>query len=177
MMFALGPILVALPILDIVSLIKAGDLWGFWPTLGAVFASGLLGIGIIRHRGISIGRQVQQSLNEGRVPVIEAFHGACVLAAGTLLLLPGLVSDVLALLLLLPPVRTLLRRTIAWRLDRERMAWRQGVPGDITGRSPRGPHGGPIIEGEFQPVEPRTAEREDVRPELTGPQPGPAHDR
>lgn len=179
MMFALGPILVALPIFDIVSLIKAGDLWGFWPTVGVVLAAGLLGMTIIRHRGLSIGRQVQQSLNAGRLPVIEAFDGACVLAAGALLLLPGLASDVLALLLLLPPVRALLRRTIAWRLrrDGETMVWRHEFRGGITGRSPAASNvGGPIIEGEFQSVEPEAAE-DSSRVPIPGRRNGPArHD-
>jgi UPF0716 protein FxsA len=158
MMFALGLIFVALPILDIVSLIKAGELWGFWPTVGVVLAAGLLGTTIVRHQGLSIGRQVQRSLNAGRLPVIEAFDGACVLVAGTLLLFPGLASDVLALLLLLPPVRALLRRTIAWRLRRngEVLVWTRGFPGDPAGRSPPASNiGGAVIEGEFESVEPR----------------------
>jgi UPF0716 protein FxsA len=164
MMFGLGLILIAMPILDIASLIKAGDLWGFWPTLGLVLAAGLLGTTIVRHRGLSIGRQVQQSLNAGRLPVIEAFDAACVLAAGALLLLPGLASDVVALLLLLPPVRALLRRTIAWRLRRngEIMVWRHEAPGDVSGRSSAASNvGGPVIEGEFQPAEPRAGAADD----------------
>ena len=95
MKFALGLIFIALPILDIVSLIKAGAIWGFWPTLGVVVAAGILGTTIVRHQGFSIGRSVQQSLNAGRLPVIETFNGACVLAAGALLLFPGLLSDFL----------------------------------------------------------------------------------
>jgi UPF0716 protein FxsA len=160
MMSALGLVFIALPILDIVSLIKAGDLWGFWPTLGLVLAAGLLGITIVRHQGLSIGRQVQRSLNAGRLPVIEAFDGACVLVAGALLLLPGLASDVVALLLLVPPVRALLRRTIAWRLRRsgEIMVWRHEAPGDVSGRSSAAHVGGAVIEGEFQPVEPRSGD-------------------
>ncbi len=137
-MLAFGLIFLALPILDIVSLIKAGALWGFWPTVGVVLAAGLLGATIVRHQGFSIGRSVQQSLNAGRLPVIEAFDGACVLAAGALLLFPGLLSDALAMLLLLPPVRALLRLAIAWRLRRsgQTIAWVHGSLADTAGRTP-----------------------------------------
>jgi UPF0716 protein FxsA len=157
MMLILGLIFIALPVLDIVSLIKAGDLWGFWPTVGAVFAAALLGATIVRHQGVSIGRQVQESLNAGRLPVIEAFDGACVLAAGALLLFPGLASDVVALALLLPPLRALLRRAIAWRLRLRGkvVVWRHGLPGGRTGgSSPRSGERGAVIDGEFEPVAP-----------------------
>ena len=167
MMFPLGLMIVALPILDIASLIKAGALWGFWTTAGIIVGAGLLGITIVRHQGLSIGRQVQQSLNAGRLPVIEAFDGACVLVAGALLLLPGLVSDALALLLLLPPVRALLRRAIGWHFRRsgEGMVWHHQSSADFAVRSAAASQrGGTIIEGEFEAVEPRAADEGGMHP-------------
>jgi UPF0716 protein FxsA len=165
-MFALALIFVALPLLDIVSLIKAGEAWGFWPTVGVVIAAGLAGVTIVRHQGFSIGRQVQHSLNAGRLPVIEAFNGACVLAAGALLLFPGLASDVVAALLLLPPVRALMRRAVAWRLRRgggEVLVWTHQAPGNVRGAAAASPGKGTVIEGEFEPVEPRPAAEDAVR--------------
>ena len=161
MLLAFCLLFVALPVLDVLSLIKAGDLWGFWPTVGLVVGTGIVGTAIVRHQGLSIGQQVRQSLNAGRLPVVEAFDGACVLVAGGLLLFPGLASDVLAVALLLPPLRALLRRSIAWRLRRsgQVVVWRHEFPGPAAGASsPGGPSarrpGEVVIEGEFEPVEP-----------------------
>jgi UPF0716 protein FxsA len=162
-------VLMGLPVLDIVSLIKAGALWGFWPTVGLVIGSGLVGTLIVRHQGLAIGRSVQASLNAGRLPVVEAFDGACVLVAGALFLLPGLLSDGVALLLLLPPVRSLLRRLIAWRLAAvgTTVAWSTGQP--PTGFPPVDGQG-PIIEGEFESWKP--ADAEPAAPDRRLPSPG-----
>ena len=50
------------------------------------------------------------------MPVAAGFDSLCLLVAGGLFILPGFVSDALALLLLLPPVRLGLRVLLARRL-------------------------------------------------------------
>jgi UPF0716 protein FxsA len=144
-------LLLALPVLDIISLVQAGGLLGFWPTLALVVGAGLAGAFLVRQQGLAIGASVRASLAEGRLPVIEAFDAACVLIAGALLLLPGLVSDVVAFALLLPPVRAGLRALIAWRLTRRgsTVVWTHATRRDGW-RPP--PAGGPVIEGEFEEV-------------------------
>lgn len=140
---------VALPFLDIASLIKAGSLFGFLPTVGLVLGAGLLGTWLVRHQGLTIGRSVQATLAAGRLPVVEAFDGACLLIAGGLLLFPGLVSDVVALALLIPGVRAALRRMLARRM-REKAAtvvWTSG-PGGI----PQPMAGGDVIDADYEVV-------------------------
>lgn len=173
--------LIGLPILDIVSLIKAGALLGFWPTLGLVALAVVAGSTIVRHQGLSIGRSVQASLHAGRLPVVEAFNGACVLIAGLLLLFPGLVSDAVALLLLLPPVRGLLRRLVGWRIGvaGATVAWstngRDGFPPGAfadPGFSSAPPGGrGPVIDGEYETWEPAAADPAGGARPLPPPQP------
>jgi UPF0716 protein FxsA len=141
---------IGLPILDILSLIKAGALLGFWPTLAWVAGGVVVGVVLIRLQGVSIGRSVQQSLNAGKLPVVEAFDGACILLAGCLLLMPGLVSDLLALLLLLPPVRGALRRAISARMRHAgaTVVWTSAGEAAGGGRAAAGQ--GPVIDGEFE---------------------------
>jgi UPF0716 protein FxsA len=80
--------------------------------------------------------------------VRELFDGACVLAAGLLLILPGFLSDIVAGVLLLPPVRRLLYNALA-RRARVTTGPRDGE----RGPPPRGPHPA-VIEGEYEEVEP-----------------------
>jgi UPF0716 protein FxsA len=93
------------------------------------------------------------------------------LLAGALLLTPGLLTDVVALALLVPPLRrAVARASLRWLLPRARVH----VEGFATEEAPQSrsetPHrpgeasGGPIIEGEFErldpgPVEPRRNDR------------------
>jgi UPF0716 protein FxsA len=104
--------ILALPVLDILSLIKAGALLGFWPTLALLAAAAGLGTLVIRQQRFTAAARLRRSLAAGELPVREAFDSACVLGAGLLLLFPGLISDAVALLLLLPPVRVGLRRML-----------------------------------------------------------------
>lgn len=157
MALAFALLVIGVPILDIVSLIKVAALLGFWPTLAVVIGGAAVGTLLVRHQGLAIGRAVRQSLNAGRLPVKEAFDGACLLVAGALFLLPGVLSDALALLLLLPPVRALLRKAIAWRTGTAgaTVAWTttRPPPGFPAGR-------GPILEGEYERWEtPATEEK------------------
>ena len=101
----LGLILIALPVVELALLIKTGQAIGLWATLGLVVAAGLLGALILAHQGLSVLRRTQQSLAQGRPPVAPVLDGVFLLLAGALLITPGFLTDVLALLLLIPAVR------------------------------------------------------------------------
>jgi UPF0716 protein FxsA len=126
--------------------VPAAELWllwqvggevGFWPTIGLLVLSGILGSALARHEGARVLRRVQAELAEGRVPEEGILSGLLVLVGGVLLVTPGLITDAVGLLLLLPPTRALavllLRRFIA----------RQIRAGRITVIRPPGDDGGP----------------------------------
>ena len=89
---------------------------------------------------------------------------AILMTAGILLLLPGYVSDVVGLLLLLPPVRAVLRVWIGQRVARRLASWNLSilrwdddsgritrtdvVPGEVIDEDP--PDGG-VVRGEIVP--------------------------
>jgi UPF0716 protein FxsA len=70
------------------------------------------------------------------MPTVEVADGAMILLAGALLLTPGFLSDVIGVLLLLPPTRALARRVAPrlaeWRLRRR--GGRRAVMVDGTSR-------------------------------------------
>jgi Protein affecting phage T7 exclusion by the F plasmid len=144
-------VVLALPFLDIASLIKAGALLGFFPTVALVIASILIGSWLVQHQGLAIGRSVRETIAAGRPPVVEAFNGACLLIAGGLFLFPGFASDLVAVALLLPPVRDALRRLLARRLREQTttVVWTTGADGVS-----RPVAGGDVIEGDFEVVRP-----------------------
>jgi UPF0716 protein FxsA len=142
--------IVALPVLDIASLIAVGSRIGVWPTVAAVVLTGVLGSILVRSQGFAIVRQARATLNAGRFPAREAFDGLCVVVGGGLLILPGFLSDILGVLLLTPPVRTLLLRLIAAAARRSgRFEVHIARSGPARGRSGAS---GPVIEGEYSPV-------------------------
>ncbi len=151
MRFLITAAVLALPLLDIASLIAVGGRIGIGPTIAAVLLSGVAGGILMRAQGFTLFQQARATLEAGRFPAREVFDGACVLAGGALLMLPGFVSDALGLLLLTPPVRGLLRRLIGDAALRSGRFEVFTVGPDGTPR--RAPGAGPTIEGEYHPVE------------------------
>lgn len=78
---------------------------GALATIGLVLLSTAAGLFLLRLYGVSLAVKLQQSLMQGALPGGSLFDGLCLMAAGWLFLLPGFVSDFIALLLLLPIVR------------------------------------------------------------------------
>jgi UPF0716 protein FxsA len=107
------PILVLLfivvPIAELYVIIKIGSLIGILPTLVILIADALLGSMLLRHQGRAAWRRFSGAIAEGRFPGREAADGVMIAVGGTLLLAPGFITDVVGLLLLLPPTRALIR--------------------------------------------------------------------
>jgi UPF0716 protein FxsA len=139
-------ILVAVPLIELVVLIKVGQLIGLWPTLFIVVGTGIAGTAILYHQGFLAFRRALESIDRGELPIAPVADSALLLLAGTLLVTPGLISDTAAMLLLVPPIRRSVARWMFGQLAVARQPPR------------RGPHarqdrGGPIIEGEFERIE------------------------
>ncbi|WP_417518927.1 FxsA family protein [Minwuia sp.] len=152
-------IFVGVPILEIAVFIQAGDLIGLWPTLAIILLTGIAGTVLLRIQGFGVVRRIQQQADEGKVPVFELFEGLCLFAAGLLLLTPGFVTDTVGFLLFLPPVRKAMAAFIATRIrvrGAGRFQFGTGRPGGPGHGPHRGPGDGqgPIIDGDYQPVEP-----------------------
>ncbi len=105
---------IAFPLIEIMVLIKAGEEIGFWPTIGLLFAAGVLGVLVIRRQGVTMVGRMLNAVNEGRLPLEPMLDGYAMVVAGALLIMPGFVSDAIGLLLLVPPVRTFaIRRALS----------------------------------------------------------------
>jgi len=112
-MFArLAILFVIVPIVELVLLIWLGDLISFWPTVGIIVVTGILGAWLAKWQGRAVLRAIQQRLQRGEIPSDSLIDGMLVLVAGALMVTPGLITDTTGFLLLVPPFRRLLRRRI-----------------------------------------------------------------
>ena len=64
---------------------------------------------LVKREGVRVWSRFQQQLVAGQSPSREIADGVCILLAGVLLIAPGFLSDVVAVFLLVPPTRALLR--------------------------------------------------------------------
>lgn len=109
--------LLALPFLEIAGFVVVGQQIGLFYTLALVVAAGVLGAVLLRVQGFGVMTRVRRELDAGGDPSRELAHGAMILLAGVLLLIPGFITDIVGLLLFLPPVRN-----AAWRFLRSRVS-------------------------------------------------------
>lgn len=112
--FALG--LIALPIIEIAIFIKVGQTIGLLPTLALVIGAALLGGLLLRQQGLSVLGQLRSNVDSGRLPARSIADAMMIGVAALFLVLPGFLSDVVALALLLPPVRSWLYGALARRV-------------------------------------------------------------
>jgi UPF0716 protein FxsA len=107
------------PVLEIASLIEVGRQIGLFPTLLLLGLGVLGGIALIRSQSFGVAARVVSAARAGKSPAVPLADSGFLVIAGLLLIIPGFVSDALALLLMLPPVRSLL----ASRLGGEMRVW------------------------------------------------------
>jgi UPF0716 protein FxsA len=129
---------IVLPIAELYVIIQVGGAIGVLPTLALLLLDGIIGAALARSQGRAAWQRFNLALAEGRVPARETADGAMIIFGGALLLTPGFITDVVGLLLLLPPTRALIRRGLG-RLARRRASfqWRVATPGGA------GQRGGP----------------------------------
>jgi UPF0716 protein FxsA len=95
---------------EIVAVVALASWIGVGWTLLILFVGAVLGLWLARREGLRALRALAEAARDRRVAHVELTDGLLVAAGGLLLVVPGLVTDVLALLLLLPPTRSLVRR-------------------------------------------------------------------
>lgn len=151
-------IFVAVPVIEIAIFIQVGGLIGLWPTIAIVLGTALLGATLIRVQGFETWRRAEAAMRRGEPPLAEMLDGVFLLVAALLMVTPGLFTDCIGILLLIPPVRREIGRRVAARLARSANVQfhMSGMgPGIGPGAGPHsGPGGGPVIEGEAEEIEP-----------------------
>ena len=111
-MALLVALFIVVPIVELYVIIQVGQAIGVVPTLLLLFADAILGSLLLRHQGRGAWRRFNEALAQRRFPGREVADGAMIVVGGTLLLTPGFITDILGLLLLIPPTRAILRRLL-----------------------------------------------------------------
>ncbi|EIJ36209.1 FxsA family protein [Thiothrix nivea] len=107
-----GVFFLLLPFIEIWLLIKVGSAIGALPTILLLILAGVAGVFLLRHQGFVTLTRLQRSLNAGELPAQAMLEGALLVLAGLLFLIPGFFTDILGLLLVLPPTRYLLLKVL-----------------------------------------------------------------
>src|SRR4051794_33588606 len=115
MPFMLIVLFIVVPIVELAVIIQVGQAIGVLPTIALLILDSILGAMLMRSQGRVAWRKFNLALGEGRPPAREVLAGVLVIFGGALLLTPGFTTDILGLLLLIPPTRAVVRRIVVRR--------------------------------------------------------------
>jgi UPF0716 protein FxsA len=104
---------------EIAGFILVGKAIGLLATLGLVALGMVVGTALLRKQGIATLAKVRAELAAGRAPARSLAEGAVNALAALLIILPGFLTDVTGVLLLVPTIREAF-----WRLLSRRIAIR-----------------------------------------------------
>jgi UPF0716 protein FxsA len=112
----LALLFLVVPIAELYLIVQVAGSIGVPETIVLLIAISVLGVWLVRVAGIGVLYRLQRTVREGRVPSSEIVDGALVLLAGALMITPGFLSDILAIFLLLPPTRAVVRGVVLRRI-------------------------------------------------------------
>ncbi|MDQ4133976.1 MAG: FxsA family protein [Actinomycetota bacterium] len=115
---------VIVPIAELFVIIQVGQVIGAWNTIGLLLLVSFAGAWLVKREGLGVIRRFRQQLDRGAIPGRELADGVLIILAGALMLTPGFLTDVVGLLLLIPPTRAAVRRTVLRRLS-NKVYWRR----------------------------------------------------
>ena len=106
-------LLISIPIIEIYLFIKIGSQIGAFNTISLILITAILGVWYARYEGFNTLKSGMIQLMKNELPFYEIISGAALTFAAILLIIPGFATDLAGLLLIFPPTRKLLIRSIS----------------------------------------------------------------
>jgi UPF0716 protein FxsA len=104
-MWLLLLLFISIPIGEVLLLLEVSDQIGGMNTFSLVLATAFLGIWLTRREGKQVIFQLRKETGRGVLPAESLLHGILVFIGGVLLIIPGFITDLMGLLLLVPIAR------------------------------------------------------------------------
>ncbi len=100
---------IVVPLIELALFIEIGGRIGLPATIATIVLTAMIGASLTRFQGLKTLQRFQESIAAGRLPHEEVMDGIMILVAAVLLLTPGFFTDAIGFLLLVPPVRAVIR--------------------------------------------------------------------
>ena len=112
MVGVLAVLFLLVPLAELFVIIQVGQAVGALNTIGLLILISAVGAWLVKREGMGVWRRFQRQVESGHVPGREIADGVMILFAAALLMTPGFLTDILAISLLLPPVRAAVRAVV-----------------------------------------------------------------
>ena len=110
---------VAMPLLELWVLLLVGSRIGWLPTIVLVVVTGVIGASLARAQGLQTVAAIQRDMAAGVMPAPRLMDGVMILLAGAMLITPGILTDIVGFLLLVPATRQIIRNYMRMKLEQK----------------------------------------------------------
>ena len=153
-LLALIVIFIVVPLAELYVILKVADTLLGWPlTIALLAADSLLGSWLLRSQGRAVWRRFNEAMRAGRVPHSEVIDGVLIIFGGAFLITPGFITDVIGLVLLVPPTRALVRRAARRTIERRTVVGVAAPAARAAARRRARPRGDYDVEGSASEVD------------------------
>ena len=118
-LLALLAVFIVLPLAELYVILEVvGPVLQWYGTVALLLLASVIGTVLFRSQGRAVWKRFNEVLSEGRMPHREVLDGVLIVFGGAFLITPGFITDIFGLVLLIPPLRSLVRRFLVRRLGK-----------------------------------------------------------
>ena len=159
MLLKLFLLFVVIPLLELWLLIEITTRTSIWYTIGLVIVTGFIGANLARRQGAATWLRVQTELSQGKMPGDALVDAVLILVAGIVLLTPGVMTDLVGFALLIPPIRSIIKKILIARYKNritlhsnmsQMNGWPEGMMGGFPGNPDEPDPTGDTIDSTFE---------------------------
>ena len=99
---------VTVPIVELSLLLVIGRRIGVALTIGVVMITGIIGAVLVKRQGMLVLSKIKNQFDEGRLPTDSLLEGLLILMGGIFLITPGIMTDAVGFLLIIPQSRVVI---------------------------------------------------------------------
>lgn len=117
------------PALEIGVFIKVGGVIGPWWVVALILLSGILGVSFAKKEGTDIWIKARETMSYGQAPTEQIIEGICILVGAIFLFIPGFITDIIGLFLLIPwtrrPFKSLFKKWMMSKISKGTIIYRK----------------------------------------------------
>ena len=113
--------IIGIPAVEIYLMIKVGGIIGAFNTILLIFFTAITGVFFAKIEGLNALKSGFSQIVKNEVPIYEIISGAALIFAALLLIIPGFLTDLIGLLLIIPVTRKLFIKNISSKFDNKKV--------------------------------------------------------
>tara|TARA_B100001175_G_C19444416_1_gene607973 strand:+ start:727 stop:1152 length:426 start_codon:yes stop_codon:yes gene_type:complete len=124
-------LIISVPLIEIYLFIKIGSYIGAFNTISLILITAFIGVIYARYEGFNTIRSGMSQLIKNQMPIYEIISGAALAFAALLLILPGFATDFIGLIIIFPPTRKLLFKSVSKKYSKRNLKKHDFINGEF----------------------------------------------